>query len=88
MVRFRRKARIHSRVYIVDDNELDLKVLTQEFELRSNYEVKAFMSGDSFLKDLISNPPNKKLCNRFFERRICRIEQNHAEFLFFSIYKW
>ncbi|MCF8295604.1 MAG: response regulator [Bacteroidales bacterium] len=60
MFNFNRNTKISSIIYIVDDNELDLKVLAQEFELRTNYHVKAYTSGESFLKDLISNPPDKK----------------------------
>jgi DNA-binding NtrC family response regulator len=59
-LRFSRNPKIRSTIYIVDDNEVDLKVLVQEFELRGNAEIKSFRTGESFLKDLISNPPDKK----------------------------
>lgn len=59
-LRLSRNLRNRSTIYLVDDNEVDLKVLMQEFELRGNAEVKGFKSGESFLKDLISNPPDKK----------------------------
>jgi response regulator RpfG family c-di-GMP phosphodiesterase len=55
-----KKLRSQVMIYLVDDNELDLKVLTQDFELRTNYEVLPFSSGERFLKYLISNPPPKK----------------------------
>ncbi|MEA3446621.1 MAG: response regulator [Bacteroidota bacterium] len=47
-------------IFIVEDNELDAQVLTQEFELNTNYEIKQFLSGEHFLKYLIANPPHKK----------------------------
>jgi len=58
---FRRsKSRNNVSIYIVEDNELDLKVLVQEFELQTNYNIYNFNSGEVFLKNLISNPPPKK----------------------------
>jgi len=59
ILNLRHSAKINPVIYIVDDNELDLKVLAQEFELRTNYDVKGYKSGESFLKDLISNLPQK-----------------------------
>lgn len=59
-IRLSRNPKIRSTIYLVDDSEVELKVLTQEFELRGNAEIKSFRSGESFLKDLISNPPDKK----------------------------
>ncbi len=47
-------------IFIVDDNELDAKVLTQEFELNTTYEVRQFQSGEHFLQFLKANPPHKK----------------------------
>ena len=47
-------------IFIVDDNELDAKVMMQEFELNTNYEIKLFHSGEHFLKQIIANPPLKK----------------------------
>lgn len=47
-------------IFIVDDNELDAKVLMQEFELNTNYEIRLFHSGEYFLKYIIANPPPKK----------------------------
>jgi DNA-binding NtrC family response regulator len=54
------KIKNNVNIYIVEDNELDSKVLVQEFELQTNYEIKQFNNGESFLKNLISNPPPKK----------------------------
>jgi DNA-binding NtrC family response regulator len=56
-----KKLRSQVWIFIVDDNDLDLKVLTQDFELRTNYEVFSFNSGERFLKYLISNPPPRKI---------------------------
>lgn len=47
-------------IYIVDDKELDAQVLSQEFEMHTPYEIHSFNSGETFLKDLIVNPPITK----------------------------
>ncbi len=57
---FNRKVGKLVNIFIVDDNELDAKMLHQEFELRTKHHVKSFHSGETFLKYLISNPPAKK----------------------------
>ncbi len=59
---FLRKNKINTNVnvYIVEDNDLDLKVMGQEFELQTNYNIFQYNNGETFLKNLISNPPPKK----------------------------
>ncbi len=57
---FQPKTRKPANIFIVDDNELDTKMLHQEFELRTKYNVRSFHSGETFLKYLISNPPSRK----------------------------
>ena len=55
-----RKIKNNVTIYIVDDNELDSKVLEQEFQLQTNYEVMRFDSGERFLKYIISHHISKK----------------------------
>ena len=47
-------------VYLVDENELDSKILEQKFQLSSDYEIYTFNSGEKLLSYLISNPAQKR----------------------------
>ena len=47
-------------VYIVDDDELHLKILTNKLYTATDYKVYTFKSGEDFLDHLMKNPPNKK----------------------------
>lgn len=39
-------------VYLVDDDELHLKILKSKFETSTNYKIHAFTSAEDFLKDI------------------------------------
>jgi len=48
-------------VYLVDENELDSKILEQKFLLSSDYEINTFTSGEKLLSYLISKPAVKRI---------------------------
>lgn len=47
-------------IYLVDDNELFLKVLETKFKNSTNYFVQTFNTGEAFLDNILSYPPAKK----------------------------
>ena len=47
-------------VYIVDDDKLTLKILSNNFNSISKYNVKTFTTGEEFLEYFIKYPPLKK----------------------------
>ncbi len=49
-------------LYLVDDNELYLKVLEQKFRNTSSYIINTFSTGEKFLDYILSNPPHKHSC--------------------------
>ncbi len=49
-------------LYLVDDNELYLKILEQKFTDTTNYIVNTFSTGEKFLDYILANPPHKKSC--------------------------
>jgi len=51
------------QVYIVDDDNLLLRILRHKFETSTKYTLFTFESGEEFLDHFIKNPPSsKKLC--------------------------
>lgn len=47
-------------VYIVDDDELHLKILTNKLYTATDYKVETFKSGEEFLEFILKNPPSKR----------------------------
>lgn len=47
-------------LYIVDDDELHLKIIESKIKSSSNYELRLFHSGEQFLNDINVNPIPKK----------------------------
>ncbi|HBF89340.1 MAG TPA: hypothetical protein DDX39_11925 [Bacteroidales bacterium] len=47
-------------VYIVDDDELHLKILTNKLYTATDYFVKTYKSGEEFLEFMLKNPPSKR----------------------------
>jgi FixJ family two-component response regulator len=56
--------RFHDRdvtIFLVDDDELQLKILKTKFITDlNNYRIKTFLSGEDFLRSLEINPPHKR----------------------------
>lgn len=48
-------------IYLIDDDDLHLKILQGKFESSTNYELKSFQSGEEFLDYLIKNPTPKNV---------------------------
>ncbi len=47
-------------IYLVDDDEFQLKLLQNKFKNTTKYQLKTFKDGESFLEHLIKNPVSKK----------------------------
>lgn len=47
-------------VYIIDDDELHLKILKSKFETSTQYNVSTYTTGEDFLYSILTNPVNKK----------------------------
>ncbi|MFH2142744.1 MAG: response regulator [Bacteroidota bacterium] len=48
-------------IYLIDDDELHLKILQGKFESSTTYELKAFQSGETFLDFILKNPIPKNV---------------------------
>ncbi|MFH2095973.1 MAG: response regulator [Bacteroidota bacterium] len=47
-------------LYLVDDDDLHLKILHGKLEASTNYELQTFRSGEDFLENILRHPPPKK----------------------------
>lgn len=50
-------------VYLIDDDELHLKILQNKFSTVTDYKLHTFTSGEDFLEYIIKNPISKKNFN-------------------------
>ncbi len=67
-------------IYLVDDNEMFLKVLETKFKNSTNYFVQTFTSGEDFLDNILSYPPPKKtVCIAIIDYNLTTLENIDAK---------
>jgi len=67
-------------IYLVDDNEMFLKVLENKFKNSTNYFVQTFSSGEAFLDNILSYPPSKKtVCVAIIDYNLTTLENVDAK---------
>ncbi len=67
-------------IYLVDDNEMFLKILETKFKNSTNYFVQTFNSGETFLDNILSYPPPKKtVCIAIIDYNLTTLENADAK---------
>jgi len=67
-------------IYLVDDNEMFLKVLETKFKNSTNYFIQTFNTGESFLDNILSYPASKKtVCIAIIDYNLTTLENVDAK---------